>query len=333
MSAVLKIRSFKAIAEPGEDPEEYLDDVQMAAEAWENSKGDAAALEKSLLRFFRQNLEPNYEASWWWGGLSKAEKTTWATVKELFLKKFADPVSTGNDVNYEETNEILGLSQKAGQSIEEYIREAEHLHRKVRPVLKQTLAAAVIKGLADEQKRANVSFALDGTTYDFNKAVEKIKASYRSIGEPDPFKKHMQKQWPSTNPFYSAPGGMGPPPIPVMAAIGHRRTISYDNPPHKQMDNTLGRPSTADGTHAVPGTFKLSQQQFNEYMDNYVKRQKGQDFCLPAQAPTVTAPAARGTNPWVTCFTCGQKGHCSTECNGTPLSWEDQVKVRQKVAI
>jgi hypothetical protein len=128
MSAVLKIRSFKGIAEPGEDPEEYLDDVQMAAEAWENGKGDAAALEKSLLRFFRQNLEPNYEASWWWGGLSKAEKTTWATVKELFLKKFADPVSTGNDVNYEETNEILGLSQKAGQSIEEYIREAEH-HR------------------------------------------------------------------------------------------------------------------------------------------------------------------------------------------------------------
>jgi hypothetical protein len=54
---------------------------------------------------------------------------------------------------------------------------------------------------------------------------------------------------------------------------------------------------------------------------------------LPAQAPTVTAPTARGTNPWVTCFTCGQKGHRSTECNGTPLSWEDQVKVREKVAI
>jgi hypothetical protein len=109
-------------------------------------------------------------------------------VKELFLKKFADPVSTGNDVNYEETNEILGRSQKAGQSIEEYNREAEYLHLKGRPVLKQPLAAAVIKGLADEQKRANVSFALDGTTYDFNRAIDKIKASYRSIGELDPFK-------------------------------------------------------------------------------------------------------------------------------------------------
>jgi hypothetical protein len=329
MSAALKIRPFKGNGEPGEDPEEYLDDVQMAAEAWENGKGDAAALEKCLLRFFRQNLEPCHEASWWWGGLTKSEKTAWDTVKALFLKKFADQVSADNDVNYEETNEVLGLSQKAGQSIEEYIREAENLHRKVRPVLKQTLAAAVIKGLADPQKRSNVSFALDGTTYDFNKAIDKIKASYRSIGEPDPFKK--QKQWPSTNPFYSAPGGMGPPPIPVMAAFGHRRTSSYDNPSHQQMDNTLGRPSTADGTQAAPG--KLSQQEFNEYMDNYVKRQKAQDFRLPAQGPTVTAPAARGTNPWVTCFTCGQKGHRSTECNGTPLSWEDQVKVREKVAM
>jgi hypothetical protein len=50
----------------------------------------------------------------------------------------------------------------------------------------------------------------------------------------------------------------------VMAAFGHRRTNSYDNPPHQQMDNTLGRPSTADGTQMAPG--KLSQQEFNEYM-------------------------------------------------------------------
>jgi hypothetical protein len=172
---------------------------------------------------------------------------------------------------------------------------------------------------------------LDGTTYDFNGAIDKIKASYRSIGELDPFKKHTQKQWPSTNPFYSAPGGMDPPPIPAMAAIGHRRTSSYDNPPHQQMDNNLGRPSTADGTHAVPGM--LSQQQFNDYMDNYIKRQKAQDFRLPAQAPTVTAPAARGPTPWVTCFTCGQKGHCSNECTGTPLPWDDQLKIRERVAM
>jgi hypothetical protein len=59
MSAVLKIHSFKGIVVPSEDPEEYVDDVQMAAECWENGKGDAALLEKSLLRFFRQNLEPN----------------------------------------------------------------------------------------------------------------------------------------------------------------------------------------------------------------------------------------------------------------------------------
>jgi hypothetical protein len=332
MSAVLKIRSFKGTGEPGEDPEEYLDDVQMAAEAWENGKGDAAALEKSLLRFFRQNLEPNYEASWWWGGLTKEEKTVWTTVKSLFLKKFADPVSTGNDVNYEETYEVLGLSQKAGQSIEEYIREAEHLHRKVRPVLKQTLAAAVIKGLADEQKRAIVSFALDGTTYDFNGAIDKIKASYRSIGEPDPFTKHSQKPWPATNPFYSAPGGMGPPPIPVMAAIGHRRTSSsYESAQQNRMGADVDRPATSDGLANTPGS--ISQEDFNKYMDAYLKRQKGQDFQQPSHGPSATAPAVRGANPWVTCFTCGQRGHRSMECSGILLSREKQIEVRERVAF
>jgi hypothetical protein len=149
MSAALKIRSFKGNAEPGEDADEYLDDVQMAAEAWENGKGDTDSLETSLLRFFRQNLEPNYEAAWWWGGLSKEEKKSWNTVKSLFLKKFAELEFTDGKVGYEDTNEILGICQKAGQSIEEYLREAEYLHRKVKPVLRSTLAAAVIKGLQD----------------------------------------------------------------------------------------------------------------------------------------------------------------------------------------
>jgi hypothetical protein len=176
MSAILKIRSFKGITDPGEDVEEYLDEIQMAAEAWENGKGDAASMEKSLLRFFRQNLEPNYEVSWWWGGLSKEEKTNWATVKSLFIKKFADPVST-ETVGYDDTNEILGLCQKAGQSIEEYLREAEHLHRKINPVLRHTLAAAVVKGLSDDQKRSNVNFALSGMEFDFEKAVQKVKAA------------------------------------------------------------------------------------------------------------------------------------------------------------
>jgi hypothetical protein len=71
----LKIRSFKGNAEPGEDAEEYLDDVQMAAESWENGKGDTDSLNTALLRFFRQNLEPNYDAAWWWGGLSKEDVT------------------------------------------------------------------------------------------------------------------------------------------------------------------------------------------------------------------------------------------------------------------
>jgi hypothetical protein len=339
MSNTLKVRPFKGLADCGEDPEEYIDDVEMAAEAWETDKGDTAALEKSLLRFFRQNLEPNFEAAWWWQGLSKADRGSWGTVKKAFLDKFSGPSSTGNDVDYDETNEILALIQKAGQSIEEYVREAEKLSRRVKPVLKHTLAAAVIKGLNDEQKRREVSFALSGTKFNFEGAIDKIKAAYRCIGEPDPFKpKDVQKMWGSNNPFWSAPGGMGPqtipvmgamgpPPIPVMAAIGHRRTTSYDSGPHSRADAAADRPSTADGLAGFGMAGKISQEDFNKYMEVYMKRQKGQDFQQPSQGPNAIAPASRGANPWITCFACGQRGHRSVECSSTPLSWEDQIKV------
>jgi hypothetical protein len=40
----------------------------------ENNKTNEVALGKTLLRFFRQNLEPNFEAAWWWHGLSKQDR-------------------------------------------------------------------------------------------------------------------------------------------------------------------------------------------------------------------------------------------------------------------
>jgi hypothetical protein len=323
-----------SLADCGEDPDEFIDDVEMAAEAWDSAKGDkadAAALEKSLLRFFRQNLERNFEAAWWWQGLSKADRGNWDAVKKAFLEKFSGPSSTGSDVDYDETNEILALTQKAGQSIEEYVREAEKLSRRVKPVLKHTLAAAVIKGLNDEQKRREVSFALSGTKFDFEGAVEKIKAAYRCIGEPDPFKpKDNTRMWASNNPFWSVPGGagpsaipvmnamgpppimnaMGPPPIPVMAALGHRRTASYDSGTQSHVNANTDRPSTADGV--MPGP--MAQEDFNRYMDAYMRKQKGSDFLPPAQGPLANAPAVRGAGAWTTCYSCGKRGHRATEC-------------------
>jgi hypothetical protein len=77
----------------------------------------------------------------------------------------------------------------------------------------------------------------------------------------------------------------------------------------------------------------MSQEDFNKYMDAYVKRQKGQYFQQPSQGLYATVPAVRGANPWVTCFTYGQRGHRSMECSGSPLSWEEQIKVRERVSF
>jgi hypothetical protein len=72
----------------------------------------------------------------------------------------------GDGVEYDETKEILALIHKAGQSIEEYVREVEKLSRRIKPVLKCTLAPAVIKGFQDDKKRQDMSFALSGTKDD-----------------------------------------------------------------------------------------------------------------------------------------------------------------------
>jgi hypothetical protein len=69
-------------------------------------------------------------------------------VKAALLEKFGGATSAGTDVDYEETNEILGQTQKVGQTtIEEYVREALKRRPRVSPVMKNTLAAVVIKGL------------------------------------------------------------------------------------------------------------------------------------------------------------------------------------------
>jgi hypothetical protein len=125
---------------------------------------------------------------------------------------------------------------------------------------------------------------------------------------------------------------MVPPPIPVMAAIRHHRTSSYGSGQQTHAGESTDRPAMSDGLANTPAS--LIQEDFNKYMDAYMKRrQKGQDFHEPSQGPSATVPAARGANPWVTCFTCGKCGHRLTECNGTPLSWDDQIKVRERVAI
>jgi hypothetical protein len=93
------------------------------------------------------------------------------------------------------------------------------------------------------------------------------------------------------------------------STCSYRRISSCDSSQQSGPDITGGRPSTSDFTSEFGGlTGKHTQEEFNTYMDAYVKRQKALDFLQPAQAPIATVPASRGPAPWMTCYSCGQKG-------------------------
>jgi hypothetical protein len=66
MLGILKIRPCRGVIESGDDPEKYLGEVEVVAEAWPAIKTTpkAQAIEKTLLRFFCENLNPDSEASW-----------------------------------------------------------------------------------------------------------------------------------------------------------------------------------------------------------------------------------------------------------------------------
>ena len=73
----------------------------------------------------------------------------------------------------------MALRQNPGESIASYVRNAEKLSKRVPAELDSVLALCLIKGMADELKKADISYivnALPDTT--FRRVVEIIKAKY-----------------------------------------------------------------------------------------------------------------------------------------------------------
>ena len=89
MASLLKIRPFKGLADGSEDPEEFLDDVQAAAEGWHMGQAaggeSSTAIQTTMIRFFRQNLSDGYDAAWWWQmAVPSATKKDWELIKTAF---------------------------------------------------------------------------------------------------------------------------------------------------------------------------------------------------------------------------------------------------------
>lgn len=181
------LRPFSGKREAKENAEDFLDDVEFAAEQLTTP---AAPDGKMLVRLFRQHLDD--KALDFWLEMDAADKKEWTTVKAKFLAEFGGSKALDQMERMVITGRIMAMAQ-GSKSIAEYVQEAKTLFREVPKELSEMFAICFVKGLSDANKKAAVSFAMREGKIDFKRAVEMVKASYRMIGEPDIFTAPVEK--------------------------------------------------------------------------------------------------------------------------------------------
>ena len=335
MSGLIRIRPFRGIRDGSENPEEFIDDVECAAETFEAHRNPSSAmhLEKSSCRFFRQYLAEDSDAEYWWQYiLPTDDKKSFEKIKSRFVERYGNAANGAQAARsqFEIQNEIMSLQQKPYETIAEYVRNAERLAKRVPESLDSVMALCVVKGMIDETRKADISYIIHSKPkITFRDVIETIKAKHQVIGMADPFAttylgKGRHGQGGLTGTGTSTGGGTAPymiathpahesqamVPLQVAAA---KSVPSYNiarNPIMGRAD-VSNRSTDGPGGHegrGVNSTSGVTEGQLFAVLDKYMQsrsiyplQNQGQGeagFQQPApQAPQVISPARGATIP------------------------------------
>jgi hypothetical protein len=293
MSESIKIKPFWG-NRPGEDPDEFADDIEFLAESWTTTE-DTDKLNKNTIRAFRQYLHEDGDAAHWWSfAVRAADKKNWQDIRKKFLDRYAVTDTVAAD-KFDITNEILSVSQGT-DSIADYVKRIERLSKRVPEADHATLAFSFVKGMADEKARKLVSFVMrDKKEITLPDVIDLVKASFREIGAPDPFKVTEDRHVRGHGRSYSANitttggffGGMGGQTISVNALQGFP-PVNAARP-----ESVTARPSTAQD-HGTAGTQVLVTME--QLQQLFRDAQLNQGFQMPASTvPTGISPAVMCT--------------------------------------
>src|SRR5205085_6208031 len=145
----------------------------------------------SRCRFFRQYLADDSDAEHWWQYiLHNDDKKSFEKIKARFSERYGNAGSGAMAARsqFEIQNEIMSLRQKPQETISEYVRTAEKLAKRIPPELDSVMALCLVKGMSDENKKADISYVIHSRPkITFREVVEEIKAKHRVIGRADPF--------------------------------------------------------------------------------------------------------------------------------------------------
>ena len=218
------------------------------------------------------------------------------------------------------------MRQRPHKTIADYVRSAEKLAKRVPQDLDSVIALCLVKGMADEAKKADISYVIHSKPkITFREVVEVIKAKHQVIGRPDPFAttylgggKHgygkagtagtmEDTRIPYVTPGHGAAQGLATSPLQIAAAAAAHSIPSYRitrNPSQVIPRNNQNSERNANNNNGgeQPTATGVSEEQLFAMMDRYLQARRGNPgmaagpgetgFRQPAPpTPQVTLPA------------------------------------------
>ena len=177
MAGMMRMTQFVGKGDETESPSDFLADVEMAAQSWEVTFGvNADKPDATKIAIFRQNLDKDGDAwHWWTRVLSEKDKESFVSLKKAFLERYGAARNRAVS-RFNVQNELMLLQQREGQSIADYVQEAESLSDRVPADMNNMLAMVFVRGLADQETRRRVSYDLrDEPEFTFGKALHMVK--------------------------------------------------------------------------------------------------------------------------------------------------------------
>ena len=164
MAGLLKMSSSVGNGDRRESAAYYLTDVEMAAKCGDATYGqDADKPDESKILLFRQNLDRDGDAWYWWSCiLGESEKKNYSDIEAAFLARYGAGKNRVKS-RFNIQNELMCLSLKPGQPIADYVREAEILSERVPADMNDMLALAFIRGLAKQESGRLIYYDLRDT--------------------------------------------------------------------------------------------------------------------------------------------------------------------------
>ena len=188
MAGLMKMRSFIGRDNGKENPSDYIADVETAAQLWDVTVGQRSnGADASKITLFRLNLDNNGDAWYWWTQvLSQEAKISFDEIKKALRERYGTARNKAIS-RFNKQNELMLLRQQDGQSIAEYVQEAESLSDRVPGDMNNMLGMVFVHGLADQETRCHISYDLrDKAEFTFKTALDMVKWWYQEIGAPDP---------------------------------------------------------------------------------------------------------------------------------------------------